>query len=92
MNRDKSSNDLEEMIRRAIKYLIEGGAVAVACSLIPSNKLTVEEVLMISLTAAAIFAILDMFAPSISYAARNGVGYGIGFNLAGFPGGVPKLM
>ena len=42
---------------------------------------------MIAVTAAATFAILDMYTPSISNAARTGAGMGIGFNLTGFPMG-----
>ena len=36
-------------------------------------------------TAAATFALLDMYAPSVGSAARQGTGFGIGANLAGFP-------
>ena len=44
-----------------------------------------KEIVMIAITAAATFALLDMYAPSISNAARQGTGFGIGANLAGFP-------
>ena len=40
---------------------------------------------MIAITAAATFALLDMYAPSIGSAARQGTGFGIGANLSGFP-------
>ena len=40
---------------------------------------------MVAITAAATFAILDMYAPSISHATRQGAGFGIGANLVGFP-------
>ena len=40
---------------------------------------------MIAITAAATFALLDMFAPSISISARQGAGLGIGANLVGWP-------
>ena len=36
--------DLMEVLRRAAKYLIEGGAVALAACLIPKNKLNMGEV------------------------------------------------
>lgn len=81
----KSAFDLQEVIKRAIKYLIEGGAVAVAAYYIPNKKMNVEEIVMIAVTAAATFALLDMYAPSIGNAARQGTGFGIGANLAGFP-------
>jgi ABC-type Co2+ transport system permease subunit len=81
----KSAFDLQEVIKRAIKYLIEGGAVAVAAYYIPNKKMNIEEIVMIAVTAAATFALLDMYAPSIGNAARQGTGFGIGANLAGFP-------
>ena len=84
----KNSFDLQEVLKRAVKYLVEGGAVAVACALIPAKSLNIEEIVMIAVTAAAVFALLDMYAPSISNAARQGTGFGIGANLVGFPGGL----
>lgn len=79
--------DIAEVVRRLIKYLIEGLAVAVVAYLIPrGRRLRLEEILVISVTAAATFAILDMFTPSIGSAARMGAGFGIGGNIAGFPG------
>ena len=41
---------------------------------------------MIALTAAAVFAILDMFSPAISRGARAGAGIGIGLaTIGGLP-------
>ena len=77
--------NLQEILKRAVKYLIEGGAVAVAAFYIPKNRMKIEEVVMIAITAAATFALLDMYAPSVGSAARQGTGFGIGANLAGFP-------
>lgn len=85
MNQLESAFDLQEIVKRAIKYLIEGGAVAVAAYYIPRKQMKIEEVIMIAITAAATFALLDMYAPSISNAARQGTGFGIGANLSGFP-------
>lgn len=81
----QSAFDLQEIIKRAIKYLIEGGAVAVAAYYVPKNQMNIEEIVMIAITAAATFALLDLYAPSIGEAARQGTGFGIGANLAGFP-------
>ena len=47
--------------------------------------MNVEEIVMIAITAAATFALLDMYAPSIGSAARQGTGFGIGANMSGFP-------
>jgi len=83
----QSSFDLQEVIKRAVKYLVEGFAVAVAAYYIPkgNKKLEIEEITLIAVTAAATFAVLDMYAPSIGSAARQGTGFGIGANLSGFP-------
>ena len=75
--------DLGEIVRRALKYLVEGVAVSVAAYMIPQKKLKIEEVLMIALTAAATFAILDMYTPAIGEATRLGAGFGVGANLVG---------
>jgi hypothetical protein len=80
--------DLGEVLRRMIKYLIEGLAVGfVAYYLSPKSKgkNNWDHVLLIAVTASATFAILDMYTPSISSAARTGAGFGIGANLTGFP-------
>ena len=58
--------DLMEIVRRALKYIVEGVAVDIAaCCLPKKGALKMEEVLMLALTAAATFAILDMYVPSI---------------------------
>lgn len=88
-----SGVNFQEILGRVIKYLVEGGAVAVAAFVIPQKKLSVQEVVMIALTAAAVFAILDLFAPAVGVATRQGAGFGIGASLVNFggvalPGGV----
>jgi len=81
----QSAFDLQEIIKRAVKYLIEGGAVAVAAYYIPAKQPKMEEIIMIAITAAATFALLDMYAPSIADHARMGTGFGIGGKMVGFP-------
>ena len=80
--------DLGEIVKRVLKYLIEGGAVALAAYYVPQGKqrLGLDSICIIAVTAAATFAILDMYTPSISSAARFGAGAGIGANLVSFPG------
>ena len=85
LNELEAAFDFQEVIKRAVKYLIEGGAVAVAAYYIPKKQMKIEEIVMIAITAAATFALLDLYAPSIGNAARQGTGFGIGANLAGFP-------
>jgi len=75
-----------DILVRALKYFIEGGAVAFAAYVIPQRKLNVKEILTIAITAAAIFAILDLFAPAVGTASRQGAGLGIGAGLVGFQG------
>ena len=75
--------DLNELVKRAIKYLIEGLVVALAAFAIPKKQLNVEEIVIIALTAAATFSILDVFIPAMGYSARGGAGFGIGANLVG---------
>lgn len=79
------SVNMREMMTRVLKYLIEGVMVAVAAFFIPRKVMKLEEIAMIALTAAATFALLDMFAPSVGHSVRQGAGFGIGANLVGFP-------
>jgi ABC-type Co2+ transport system permease subunit len=75
--------DLTELVKRAIKYLIEGLAVGICAMLIPKKQLNVEEIVIIALTAAATFSILDVFIPAAGSASRSGVGFTLGTGLAG---------
>ena len=80
-----TSDGLFNILKQVIKYLLQGFAVAVAAFYIPQKKMKLEEIAMISLTAAATFAILDLWAPVVASGARQGAGFGIGANLVGFP-------
>jgi ABC-type Co2+ transport system permease subunit len=77
--------DLTELIKRAIKYLIEGLVVAIVATIVPRKPLQVEEIVILALTAAAAFSLLDVFIPSMGASARNGAGLGLGLNLVKFP-------
>jgi ABC-type Co2+ transport system permease subunit len=74
-----------EIVKRGIKYLVEGLMVAIAAYAIPKRSLNLDEVALIALTAAATFSILDTYIPSMGVSARSGAGFGIGANLVGFP-------
>lgn len=76
-----------ELVKRIVKYLVEGLMVAIAAYAIPKRSLNVEEIILIALTAAATFSILDTYVPAMGGSARNGAGFGIGANLVRFPGG-----
>jgi len=80
--------DITELVKRIVKYLIEGLMVAIAAFAIPKKSLNMEEIVLLALTAAATFAILDTYIPSMGVSARTGAGFGIGANLVGFPGGL----
>ena len=78
--------DPQEVLKRVIKYLVEGGVVAIAAFVIPKRKMSGDEIVLIAVTAATVFALLDTFSPAVSVAARHGAGFGIG---TGLVGGVP---
>ena len=80
--------DVQEIVKRIIKYLVEGLMVAIAAFAIPKVSLKLDEIGLIALTAAATFSILDTYVPSMGVNARTGAGFGIGANLVGFPGGL----
>jgi len=79
--------DVTEIVKRIVKYLIEGLMVAIAAYAIPKASLKLEEIALLALTAAATFSILDTYVPAIAVSTRTGAGFGIGANLVRFPGG-----
>ena len=83
-----SGFDFSELVKRAIKYIVEGIIVALAAYVIPKKSLNVEEVVVIALTAAATFSVLDVFIPSMGVSSRTGAGFSIG---AGIVGGIPMV-
>ena len=80
--------NVQEIVRRIVKYLVEGLMVAVAAYAIPKKSMNLEEIALLALVAAATFSILDTYIPSIGSSARSGAGFGIGANMVGFPGGL----
>ena len=77
--------DIGELVRRIVKYVVEGIMVAIAAYATPKHSMKLDEVMLIALTAAATFSILDTYVPSMAVSARTGAGFGIGGNLVGFP-------
>lgn len=75
--------DVANVLQRAIKYLVEGLAVAVAAYYIPRKKMNLQEIAVIALTAAASLAVLDLLAPAVGVGARHGAGFGIGASMVG---------
>ncbi len=77
--------DFGEFMKRAIKYLVEGLMIAIACYILPKSPMKADEIALVALTGAATFLILDAYVPSVAGSARSGAGFGIGANLVGFP-------
>ena len=79
------SFNMQEVFTRVVKYLIEGLVVGIVASLLPDKPMSTDKIVLLGMTAAAMFAILDLVAPSISTSVRQGAGLGLGFNFVGFP-------
>ncbi len=76
---------MADLLTRIVKYLIEGVAVALAAALIPKKPLPMGEVATVAVLAAAVFAVLDVLAPSVGASSRMGAGFGLGARLVSFP-------
>lgn len=79
------SFDMNEMFVRIVKYLIEGLVIGIVAYVLPSKSLAFEEIILLALTAASIFALLDLVSPAMGGGARQGVGLATGFKLMSFP-------
>ena len=77
--------NVTNVMKRTLKYLIEGLAVAVAAYLIPRKALRMEEIFIIAITSASVLALLDVVSPSIASSTRVGMGFGLGAGQVGFP-------
>lgn len=66
------------IVAKIVKYLVEGLAVALAAYYIPRRKLNLVEVAAIGISAAAIFAVIDVLGPNLSDPVKTGMGLGIG--------------
>ena len=66
--------DISELFTRILKYLLLGTVVAIVAYLLPNKNLSTESAILLGLTAAAIFSLLDVFLPSVGSSARFGLG------------------
>lgn len=73
--------DWAEVFRRALKYLFEGLAVALAAYYVVGKRTRMDEIAMIAITASASYAILDLYTPSVATGARFGTGFMTGAGL-----------
>jgi hypothetical protein len=71
-------NDPSEIMKRSMKYLIEGVVVAMIARWVSTNKLNLQEISIIALTASATFVLLDTYSPSVSAGYRQGLGLALG--------------
>lgn len=69
---------IKTIFNKIIKYLVEGLAVAVAAYYIPRRKMALPEIAAIGVSAAAIFAVLDILGPNLVDPVKTGMGLGIG--------------
>lgn len=74
----------EDVAFLIIKYLLEGLATSTAAYYLSNKKASVRETVMIGVTAATCFLLLDLFAPAVGSSTRNGAGLGIGLQRVGF--------
>lgn len=70
-------------VQSLVKYALEGIAVAAAAYYITKKKTNLYEIGTIALIAALTFLVLDQFSPGVAAGARQGSGFGIGYNLVG---------
>lgn len=78
---------LANLLKELLNIFVEGLMVAIAAYAIPKRSLNIEEIVLIALTAAATFSILDTYIPSMGFLLVLVAGFGIGANLVRFPGG-----
>jgi len=69
-----------------LKYLLEGLAVALAVGILSRGKTSAGEVFLMSISAMAVFLLLDLYAPLTAAGARHGAGFGLGFKMVGMGG------
>lgn len=96
--------DFQTALTRLAKYMLEGSTVGFASFWIPQNRPNLEEVLLISVVAAATFALIDMFThqadrlqgfgdghygDDMRRSIRQGTGFSMGTQLTGGLKGFP---
>lgn len=74
--------DIMELIKRLFKYIFIGFIVAIVSFVIPKRSLDIPEIILISLSAGATFAILDAYMPAVGISARGGFGLGTGIAMS----------
>ncbi len=57
--------NLNEIIRRLIKYILHTILIATLLNYGPCNKLTHKEIITLTLCASSVFILLDVYSPGI---------------------------
>ncbi len=70
--------NVDDLVRKALKYALEGVAVAIAAKLLPDNNLSLTQLIVIAFTTALVFAIIDGMAADVAFGVRTGAGLAIG--------------
>lgn len=63
---------------RGSKYLLEWFAIVLAAKFIPEHELSWKEIMIIAIIGAVVFAVLDIYVPSISSPVKNSTGIVVG--------------
>ena len=81
----------QDLLKVLFKYFMNGAAIALVTNFLQSNsgRIDIRSILLIAVTGAAIFYILDIFAPSVADGARLGAGVGIGMRHVGAIPNIP---
>jgi hypothetical protein len=64
-----------------LKYALAALIVALVALVLPSNRLGWGEILILALSAAIAFFVVDLLFPAVSASALKGVGLGAGFQM-----------
>lgn len=76
--------DLQKLLEKAMKYLLEGVLVAVIAHYLPSNmKVKPMALAMIAVMAGSALWLMDEFVPGMGNYARMGAGFSVGVKMAG---------
>lgn len=70
--------DTNEIIKKLVKYLIEGFVIVLVLRWLPKNNLNFNEIATITLTITATLIMLDSYSPTVSTGYRNGIGLALG--------------
>ena len=73
--------DYSEVFGRILKYLIEGICISLVCYF--TTTLNTDQIIIIAVSSACCFAILDMYSPRTGNAFRMGIGLGAGTHIVG---------